>query len=200
MASRELLTRVAYLYYERGLKQREISTLLGLSRSKVSRLLTEAEKCGIVEVRVQTTSSFSAAINWRQVADKYPRETVTIHVMMTAHSFTQSLVPLIPEFERLTGIKILYHILSSDDEYFRKLEAALADLPAQRLTPEQVERAWNYAYSYFHDYPRPFPWHLQKIWPSLDKRPLSYVLGPEGRAQYEATFQELAGAPIRYGQ
>lgn len=85
------------------------------------------------------------------------------------------------------------------DEYFGKLEAALADLPAQRLTPQQVDCAWNYAYSYFHDYPRPFPWHLQKIWPSLEKRPLSYVLSPEGRALYEATFQELAGAPIRYG-
>jgi hypothetical protein len=84
------------------------------------------------------------------------------------------------------------------DEYFHKLGLALANLPAQRLSPEQIERAWNYAYSYFRDYPRPFPWHLQKIWPSLGKRPLAYVLGPEGRAKYEATFQEMAGAPMNW--
>jgi hypothetical protein len=82
------------------------------------------------------------------------------------------------------------------DEYYQKLKLALADLPAQRLKPEQIERAWNYAYFYFHDYPHPFPWHLEIIWSSLDKRPLSYVLGSEGRAKYETTFQEMAGAPI----
>ena len=79
-------------------------------------------------------------------------------------------------------------------EYFQKLEVALVDLPAQRLTPEQVERAWNYAYFYFYDYPRPFPWHIEKFWTGFDQRPLGYVLGLEGRAQYEATFQEMAGA------
>jgi hypothetical protein len=82
------------------------------------------------------------------------------------------------------------------DDYFNKLELALANLPAQRLKPDQIEQAWNYAYFYFHDYPRPFPWHLEKIWSSLEKRPISYVLGPEGRAQYEDTFQELAGLPM----
>ena len=96
----ELLTRVAYLYYERGLRQKEIADLLGFSRSKVSRLLAEARNCGVVEVRVPMTSSFSAAINWRQVADKNPGRTVTIHVMMMQHSFTESLLPLIPEFEK----------------------------------------------------------------------------------------------------
>jgi len=82
------------------------------------------------------------------------------------------------------------------DEYYAVLNRALKDLSVCRLTPEQVERAWNYAYFYFKEYPRPFPWHLEKIWPSLEKRPLSFVLGPEGRVRYETTFQQLAGAPI----
>jgi capsule polysaccharide export protein KpsC/LpsZ len=83
------------------------------------------------------------------------------------------------------------------DQYFQKLGWALTDLAAQRLKPEQIELARNYAYFYFHDYPHPFPWHLEKIWSSLDKRPISYVLGREGRAQYEPTFQKLAGASIK---
>jgi len=102
------------------------------------------------------------------------------------------------------------------DEYLDVLEAALADLrgspgssevvpvsargtgPGQRLTPEQVARAWNYAYCFFAEYPRPFPWHLEKIWSSLEERPLSYVLSPQGRAEYEATFQQMAGAAITW--
>jgi len=82
------------------------------------------------------------------------------------------------------------------EEYFRELELALAGLPARRLTPEQVERAWNYAYSFFCEYPRPFPWHLEKIEADLEKRPLSYLLSPDGRAEFEATFQNMAGAPL----
>ena len=84
------------------------------------------------------------------------------------------------------------------DEYFQKLEWMLADLPAQRLTHEQIDQAWNYAYAYFHEFTRPFPWHLEKIMADLDKRSVSYVLSPEGRREYETTFQELAGAPINW--
>ena len=82
------------------------------------------------------------------------------------------------------------------EEYFQKLEWMLADLPARRLTPEQIDLAWNYAYAYFHEFTRPFPWHLEKIMADLDKRSVSYVLSPAGRREYETTFQELAGAPI----
>ena len=84
------------------------------------------------------------------------------------------------------------------DEYFQKLEGVLANLPGERLTPEQIDQAWNYAYAYFHEFTRPFPWHLEKIMADLDKRSIAYVLGPEGRREYEATFQELAGAPINW--
>jgi hypothetical protein len=82
------------------------------------------------------------------------------------------------------------------DEYFSVLDRALTGIPGYRLTEAQVERAWNYAYCFFAEYPRPFPWHLEKIMADLEQRPLSYVLGPEGRAVYEATFQQMAGATI----
>jgi hypothetical protein len=84
------------------------------------------------------------------------------------------------------------------EEYFSKLDSALKDLPACRLTPAQVEQAWNYAYCFFKEYPRPFPWHLKKIWKDLDKTPLAYVMSPKGRAEYEDTFQQLAGAVINW--
>jgi hypothetical protein len=83
------------------------------------------------------------------------------------------------------------------EEYFAKLDMAIQNIPA-RLTPEQVEQAWNYAYAFFREYPRPFPWHLEKIGPDLEKYPLAYVLSPQGRAEFEQTFRQLAGEPIRW--
>jgi hypothetical protein len=59
-----------------------------------------------------------------------------------------------------------------------------------------VESARNYAYAYFREYPRPFPWHIEHLLSGLEKRPLSYVLGEEGRKKYESTFQQMAGEPM----
>jgi len=47
MQNRFLIERVAWMYYKSKKNQMEIARILGLSRSKVSRLLTQAEKMGI---------------------------------------------------------------------------------------------------------------------------------------------------------
>ena len=49
----DLLADVAEMYYVDGLEQREIADKIGLSRSNVSRLLTEARRSGIVEIRIR---------------------------------------------------------------------------------------------------------------------------------------------------
>ena len=49
-ARHELAIRVAWLYHERGLNQQEVADRLGLSRSTISRILTNAERDGIVRV------------------------------------------------------------------------------------------------------------------------------------------------------
>jgi hypothetical protein len=82
------------------------------------------------------------------------------------------------------------------DEYFDKLKAILKDSRAFRLSPAQVEQAWNYAYIFFKEYPRPFPWHVEKIGRDLDRDSLAYVLSPEGQSEFRRTFQQLAGAPL----
>ncbi len=48
----ELLAQVAYLYFEKGLDQSAIARKLRVSRSSVSRLLTQARNEGIVEIRI----------------------------------------------------------------------------------------------------------------------------------------------------
>ena len=51
-----LMTRVARLYYDVGLKQPEIATRLRLSQPKVSRLLKSAQDEGIVRISVRAPS------------------------------------------------------------------------------------------------------------------------------------------------
>jgi hypothetical protein len=84
------------------------------------------------------------------------------------------------------------------DEYFTTLEKALSDLPAYRLSEEQTAKAWNYAYRFFFEYPRSFPWRLMKFWDDLEVWPVDKVLGGEGMAQFGETFKFLVGEPFTW--
>jgi len=79
-------------------------------------------------------------------------------------------------------------------EYYDMLNAAIIE--PKRLTQEQVETAWEYAYRFFFEYPLPFPWRLMYFWKDLDIWPLGRVLSEEGQAKYKKTFDYLAGEPI----
>jgi lsr operon transcriptional repressor len=54
LSDRRTLGRVARLHFENGLTHQEIATLFGLSRVKVTRMLAEARRVGIVEIRVHS--------------------------------------------------------------------------------------------------------------------------------------------------
>jgi len=60
-----------------------------------------------------------AKIDWRQAAGQ------KLTIGMNKHPFTESLLPLIPEFRKLTGIEIDYLILP-ESEYFTRLAADLS--------------------------------------------------------------------------
>ena len=51
-SNRAMLTSVARMYYLDGLGQSEIASILGVSRSTVSRLLTAAREHGVVRISV----------------------------------------------------------------------------------------------------------------------------------------------------
>jgi hypothetical protein len=80
------------------------------------------------------------------------------------------------------------------DEYYGMLDAAISE--PVRLTQEQVDTAWEYAYRFFFEYPLPFPWRLMHFWKDMDIWPLSRVLSDEGQAAYKQTFDYLAGVPL----
>jgi hypothetical protein len=82
--------------------------------------------------------------------------------------------------------------------YFKLLGQILTKPSGFRLSRAQVESAWEYAYRFFFEYPRPFPWHLVRVWDDYKNRPLSQVCGPEGLEQYGDTFKYLVGEPINW--
>ena len=82
------------------------------------------------------------------------------------------------------------------EDYFELLTDILGNPGQYRLTQEQVEQAWNYAYRFFFDYPHPFPWHLLHIWKDLEAWPFSRFLGEEGKSTYHKTFSYLVGEPV----
>jgi capsule polysaccharide export protein KpsC/LpsZ len=87
---------------------------------------------------------------------------------------------------------------SSWDEYFYKLEEILANPSIAHMSEEQVNSAWQYAYCFFFDYPRPYPWHLLHFQDNYKEWPLARVLSEEGLARYGKTFELLTGDPITW--
>jgi len=80
--------------------------------------------------------------------------------------------------------------------YF-KLLGQILDTPAKfRLSDEEMGLAWQYAYRFFFEYSRPYPWHLVRMWDDYKLRPLSAVLSAEGLEQYGDTLNHLLGTPI----
>jgi hypothetical protein len=87
---------------------------------------------------------------------------------------------------------------NSWDEYFAALKKTLAVLPAYRLTEKQTAAAWNYAYRFFFEYPRPFPWRLMNFWDDLQIWPLEKVLSAEGLTEFGETYKFLVGEPFTW--
>jgi hypothetical protein len=82
------------------------------------------------------------------------------------------------------------------EAYFDQLRRFFKNPTAHRLSEEKVNLAWQYAYRFFFEFPRPFPWHLVRMWSDYKLRPMRFVLGEEGRAHYDATFRYLVGEPL----
>jgi len=85
----------------------------------------------------------------------------------------------------------------SYEEYFTTLDNVLSNVGRCQLTEAQVKLAWRYAYYFFFDYPRPFPWRLISFWDDVKAWPVGRVLGAEG-AGFADTFRRMVGEPLRW--
>ena len=87
---------------------------------------------------------------------------------------------------------------ASWEAYFQMLEMVLKEPEKFRLSKGQVEQAWAYAYRFFFEYPRPFPWHLLHFWNELESWSMGRVLSAEGQAAFGETFRYLLGEPVKW--
>ncbi len=82
------------------------------------------------------------------------------------------------------------------EDNFASTEKILRDPKSYRLSNEQVELAWNYAFRFYFEYPHPFPWHLLGFWDELETWPIQRVFSAEGLEEFGGTFEALVGEPI----
>lgn len=94
MESQELQGRVARLYYQHGMTHQEIAQLLGLSRVKVTRLVAEARRSGIVEIKIQSSSAPFADLE-AELLSNYGLQQVWISPSFTDHQRTSDSIALV---------------------------------------------------------------------------------------------------------
>lgn len=82
--------------------------------------------------------------------------------------------------------------------YFKLLGHILENPSEFRLSREQVNQAWQYAYRFFFDYPQPFPWHLVRLWEDYKNTDLKTALTGSDSEAYRRSFRFLAGQPVNW--
>ncbi len=75
--------------------------------------------------------------------------------------------------------------------YYKTLGQILQNPKDHRLNRQQVEKAWQYAYRWFFEFPLPFPWHLVRMWEDYKSHPLKSVIGQEQNHEFDETFRYL---------
>jgi ABC-type glycerol-3-phosphate transport system substrate-binding protein len=84
-------------------------------------MLQGSARAGHVRIQV-LPSPLTAHVNWRQASHA---GSTSLHVLMTKHSCTKALLRSVPQFEELSGRRVLCHILD-EDEYWPKVKADFA--------------------------------------------------------------------------
>ena len=74
-----LLEYVAELYYERGLSQQEIGSIINASRPTVSRLIDEAKKQGVVKIVIETSVSKNNKLSGRLRKAFHLRDAIVVN-------------------------------------------------------------------------------------------------------------------------
>ena len=80
--------------------------------------------------------------------------------------------------------------------YYKMLREVLEQPGEYRLTGDQVDLAWAYAYRFFFDFPRPFPWHLLQRWEDYENLNMDSLPDCKDWREYQQVFAYLAGEEI----
>ena len=87
----QAIERVALLYYQDNLTQEEIAARLSMSRSRVVRLLQEARRRGVVQIRVVATAASNIDLE-RKLEARFNLRRVRIAASGRTHAETLAAV------------------------------------------------------------------------------------------------------------
>ncbi len=82
------------------------------------------------------------------------------------------------------------------EDYLSLVERVVEKPQAYKLEQDQIDRAWHYAYLFFFEYPKRFPWHLIDFWQDLQLRPFDQVIGLNILGQYQDALEMMTGSSI----
>ena len=81
-------------------------------------------------------------------------------------------------------------------KYYKELGIILSNPKKARLRDEQVKNAWAYAYRFFFNFPRPFPWHIHFLRNDYAQYPIKKVFSRSGKKEFGSTFKYLVNEPL----
>lgn len=82
------------------------------------------------------------------------------------------------------------------EDYYSLLDHVVKKPGDYRLTQGQIDRAWHYAYLFFFEYPKRFPWHLIDFWQDMQVRPFDQVIGSNALRRYQEALEMMTGSSI----
>ena len=85
-------------------------------------------------------------------------------------------------------------------DYYKTIGHVLQEPKKFRLSEEEVLSAWQYAYTFFFEYPLPYPWHLVNIWADYKEKSIKDVTSTKNWKRYGDTFAYLAGEALDWNK
>lgn len=73
-------------------------------------------------------------------------------------------------------------------DYFKILSKMLASFEDSKLSDQQIDLAWTYAYLFFFKYSQPFPWHMIHLSDDIKKNGIASVFSNSRFKKYKDTF------------
>ena len=83
-------------------------------------------------------------------------------------------------------------------DYYKTIGKIIEDPKSFRLDENKTKLAWNYAYRFFFEFPRPYPWHLVNMWEDYQNKSLLDVFSKDEIDQYRPTFDYLLGKKLNW--
>lgn len=133
---KDLMTEAAILYYEKNCTQQEIAAIMGLSRQTVSKLLNDAVREHIVEIRIHRPENRCSDLEAR-LHNAFPQSRIivssvsgtddTLRTLMTVKKAAEFLLPLLRESGKNIGIS-----------WGRTIQQFILELPAAQTSANTV--------------------------------------------------------------